>query len=242
MPPRKPTAYAQLDRLSQQAAAERVRHRDLAAEFEAAKHAVEQASRAITDGYAAEDERAVGQAREAEQQAVAKVKDQQHRLTGAEVRVARTQRELDEFRRDRARDLLKEREQPARTVAAELTASVRQTLTLAKAYEAERQTVDQLVAAVPGATPRNDGPAPEHPWEHALRGLQRAYQHTPELDPPLPRWTGLQHRQQQDDVNRRASLLRKRQLTASEQAELERLDRGRVITPPVSITNVSELA
>jgi hypothetical protein len=110
---------------------------------------------------------------------------------------------------------------------------------LSKAYVAERQRVDQLVAAVPGASPRTDGPAPEYPWEGALRQLARVYQETPELDPPLPRWHGLQQRQHQDDVNRRASLLRKRRLTASEQAELERLDRGRVITPPVSITNVS---
>jgi hypothetical protein len=242
MSPRRQTAHAGLDRLSQQAATERVRHRDLAAEFEATKHAVEEASRAITDAYAAEDERAVGQGREAEQQAVAKLKDLEHRLTGAEVRVARTQRELDEFRRDRARDLLKEREQPARRVAADLTASVRQTLTLAKAYVAERRIVDQLVAAVPGATPRTDGPVPEHPWEHALRQLQRAHQGTPELDPPLPRWTGVQQRQQQDDVNRRVSLLRRKKLTPGEQAELERLEQGRVITPPVSITTVTEVA
>ena len=236
------TAHALLDRLSQAAATERVRHRDLAAEFEATKHAVEKASRAITDAYAADDARAAAQAREAEQQAVAKVKDLQHRLTAAELRVARTQRELDEFRRDRARDLLREREQPARTVAAELTASVRQTLTLAKAYVAERRTVDQLVAAVPAATPRTDGPASEHPWEAALKTLERACQQTPELDPPLPSWAGLEHRQQHHRTHRLLQLQRRKKLTPDEQAELDQLNQGRVITPPMSIVNPSEVA
>jgi hypothetical protein len=36
-----------------------------------------------------------------------------------------------------------------------------------------RMDIDSLVAAVPGATSRTDGPAPSHPWEDHLRALER---------------------------------------------------------------------
>ena len=124
-----------------------------------------------------------------------------------------------------ARNLLAEREGPGRTVAAELTASVQLTLSLAKAYDAERQAVDRLVAAVAGATPRADGPAPEHPWEAALKVLERCYQQTPALDPPLPRWRGLEHRAAEDNSARRLQLQRRTRLTAEERNELERINR-----------------
>lgn len=187
--PRK-TAHATLDELRQTAAHQRMKARDLDDTLEVAKQEVEDDSRAVTDAYAAEDAKLAQQRRKQLEATEAKVIDLGHQVTAAAQRVEMAQRAADTFTQEHARDLLAEREQPARTVAAELTASVRQTLTLAKAYVAERRTVDQLVAAVPGATPRTDGPAPEHSWEHALRQLQRAHQETPDLDPPLPRWTG----------------------------------------------------
>lgn len=54
----KQTAHAELDGLRQQAAGERVKARDIAAQLKAAKAKVEQASASITAGYAAEDARA----------------------------------------------------------------------------------------------------------------------------------------------------------------------------------------
>ena len=66
-----------------------------------------------------------------------------------------------------------------------------------------------------GATPRHDGPDPEHAWEPALKALERAVHDAPELEPPLPGWQGLDQRQQQDRVHRRAGLMRKRRLTAA---------------------------
>jgi hypothetical protein len=106
-----------------------------------------------------------------------------------------------------------------------LSASVRETLRLAKAYAAERQAVDRLVAEVAGATPRADGPAPEHPWEAALKTLERCYQQDPELEAPLPRWSGLQQRAQQDHIGRREKLRRKKKLTSAEEQELTTINR-----------------
>jgi hypothetical protein len=225
MPQRKPSAHSQLDALRQQAADARVLHRELQAEMGAAKLKVEQAGTAIADAYAGEDQRAVTTSRKAEETAVAKVEDLQHRLTGAEIRVERAQAEADTFARERARDLLAEREQPARTVAAELTATVHETLRLAKAYVAERQTQDVLVAAVPGATPRSDGPPPEHEWEAALGALERTVRETPEIPAPLPRWAGVEHRRQQDNLSRFEKLRRRKRLTQPEQDELDRINR-----------------
>jgi hypothetical protein len=224
MPPKK-SAHNVLDQLRQQAAAERVRHRELEAEMQAAKLKVEQVGAAIADGYAADDKRAVSSSRKAEEAAVAEVKDLQHRVSGAEIRVERAQREADTFTREHARDLLEERKQPARSIAAELTASVHETLRLAKAYVAERQTQDVLVAAVPGATPRSDGPPPEHEWEAALGALERTVRETPEIPAPLPRWAGVEHRRQQDNLSRFEKLRRRKRLTRPEQDELDRINR-----------------
>ena len=224
--PRK-TAHAELDELRQLAAVERIKRRELEAQL-AAEFDVEQHSAAITDGYAAEDQRAVAPARKGEEAAIAKAGELRHQVDGARLRVERAQADVDSFERDHARDLLAERERSARTVTLELAANVAETLRLAKVYVSERQAVDRLVAVVPGATPRNDGPAPQHPWEPALKALATAVQQTPELAPPLPTWQGIEQRQEPDQVHRRVGLKRKRQLTSAEQAELETLnaDRG----------------
>jgi hypothetical protein len=120
----KQSAHAQLDELRQRAAAERVQHRELEAQADAATLEVEQASSAIADGYAAEDQRAVTAARKAEEAAVAKVKETQHRLAGAESRVGRAQADADTFQAEHARELLDEREPEARDLAQQLTAPV----------------------------------------------------------------------------------------------------------------------
>jgi hypothetical protein len=148
------------------------------------------------------------------------------RVAAAGLRVQGAQQQLDEFAHAHARDLLAEREPHARAVAAELSGSVRETLRLAKAYLAERQAQDQLVAAVPGATPRADGPEGTPPWEPALGQLAHAYQQTPELEPPLPRWQGLEHRTAEDSSARRLQLQRRKRLTAAEQDELDTINRA----------------
>jgi chromosome segregation ATPase len=232
--PRK-TAHAQLDQLRQQAAAERVKAHNLEAQLEAAKVEIEDASRAVTDAYAAEDARLAQQRRKQLEAAEAKVIDLGHQVTAAAQRVERARRQLDEFQRHHARDLLDEREQPARTVAAELTASVHETIRLANAYIAERTTQDRLVACVPGATPRVDGPPALHPWERQLKDLERAAAEVSECPPPLPSWWGLNQRRAEDATARRLQLQRRKKLTQSEQDELDRLNRDRVIPPAVAV-------
>jgi len=174
MPKQRKTAHAELDELRQQATAERVKARNLEAQLEAAKVEVEDASRTVTDAYAAEDAKLAQQRRMQLEAAEAKVIDLGHQVTAAAQRVERARRQLDEFQRDHAGDLLAEREQPARVVAAELTADVHKALRSASAYIAERERQDRLVASVPGATPRVDGPAASHAWERPLRNLEQA--------------------------------------------------------------------
>ena len=70
------------------------------------------------------------------------------------------QSEADTFARERARDLFAEREQPARTVALELSRAVGEVLKLRRAYVMERQTIDLLITEVDGATPRGRRPCP----------------------------------------------------------------------------------
>jgi hypothetical protein len=82
--PRKPTAHAGLDQLRQQAAAERVHHRNHQTEIQATELEVEEASLAIADGYAAEDERAVTARREGKAAALSKLEDLHHSGFSAE--------------------------------------------------------------------------------------------------------------------------------------------------------------
>jgi hypothetical protein len=190
------TAHAELDELRQDMANERMKARDAESAFEAAKAKVDEADRVVTAAYALEDDKLAVQRRKELQAAEADAVELQRRVDAAGLRVQHAQQQVDTFARERARDLLAEREQPARTVALELSRAVGEVLRLHRAYLAERQTMDRLVAAVPGASPRADGPEGTHPWEPALGQLARACQQTHKLDPPLPRWAGLEQRQE----------------------------------------------
>jgi hypothetical protein len=196
------SAHAALDELRQHAAGERVKTRELEAELEATKAEVETASGAIAEAYAAENQRAVTAARKTEEASVAKVRDLQHRLDGARIRVERAQAEADTFQSEHARELLDEREPEARDLAEQLTRAGLEAVRLHRAYRDMRTEIDTLVAAVPGATSRADGPDPSHPWEDQLRALERTIQEHPEVPPPLPQWAGLNQRQLQDKANR----------------------------------------
>jgi hypothetical protein len=226
------SAHAELDELRQQAAGERMKGRDLEAALDAAKFKVDEADGAVADAYALEDAKLAAHRRKELEAAEAAVIDLGHRVAASGLRVQRAQQQLDEYQGAHARDLLAEREQPARTVALELSRAVAEALRLHRAYLTERQTMDQLVAAVPGATPRADGPEGSHPWEPALGQLARAYQQTPELEPPLPRWQGLEHRTAQDNSARRLQLQRRKKLTSAEEAELDTINRALGVSAP----------
>jgi hypothetical protein len=149
------------------------------------------------------------------------------RATAAGLRVERAQAEADTFQADHARELLEEREAEARNLAANLTAAGLEAVRLNRAYLALRTEIDGLVAAVPGATSRADGPEPTHPWEPQLRSLERAIHETPEIPPPLPRWAGLDDRREQDNANRIERQRRRGELSTDDQAKLAA---GRVVT------------
>jgi hypothetical protein len=217
------TAQAELDELRQDVANKRMKARDVESAFEAAKARVGEADRAVTAAYALEDDKLAVQRRKELQAAEADAVEVQRRVDAAGLRVQHAQQQVDTFARERARDLLAEREQPARTIALELSRAVGEVLKPHRDYVTERQTVDWLVAAVPGATPRADGPVPEDPWESALKDLERAYRQATKLEPPTPRWSGLQLREQQDNLSRFERLPRRKRLTEDEQAEIDRL-------------------
>ena len=224
---RKPSAHAQLDQLRQAAAAERVSQRELAVQLDAAKAAVDDAGAAVTEAYVADDPKLAARLRQELQAATDEVFDLQHRYDAAGLRVQRAQAEADTFQVDHARELLDEREPGARALAENLTRTVLEAVKLHKDYRAERTEIDALVAAVPGATSRADGPEPTHPWEKALQDVARVVQDHTEVPPPLPTWKGLNHRQQQDYANRVEQKRRRGELSADDQAALAI---GRVVT------------
>jgi hypothetical protein len=179
-----------------------VKQRELEAQLDAAKVKVTHASAAITDAYAADDDKLAAKHRKDLEAAEAEVLDLQHRVSAAGLRIERVQAEADTFHAEHARELLDEREPGARALAENLTRAVLEVVQLHRAYRTERTEIDALVAAVPGATSRADGPDPSHPWEDQLRALERAIQDHPEVPPPLPQWAGLTHRHAQDHAHR----------------------------------------
>ena len=225
--PRKQSAHATHDRLRQATAAERVNERELVLRLEAAKAAVDDAGAAVTEAYAADDAKLAARRRQEVDAAAAEILDLQHRLDAAVLRVQRAQAEADTFQAEHSRELLDEREPEARQVAEQLTHAALEVVRLHRAYRDIRTDIDSLVAAVPGATSRADGPAPTHPWEEHLRAIERTIQQHPEVPPPLPEWAGLKHRQEQDYANRVEQKRRSGELSADDQAALAF---GRVVT------------
>jgi hypothetical protein len=203
MTPRKRTAHQQLDEYRQAVAAEGMKLREEQAGLEAAKAEVEDRSRSLTDAYALEDAKLARERREELERAEAEAFDAQHRVGGAELRAQRAREELAAFTAENARALIEEREETANAVAARLTRAVAEVVKARRAYEAERQDVDQLVSQASGATTRYDGTPTGYAWERELKALERAYREQSEAEPPRPRWAGVAQRRNLNAVHRR---------------------------------------
>jgi uncharacterized protein YhaN len=180
--PRKRTAHQHLDDHRQRVADEGIKFRELQETQARAKAELERIGDTIAAAYASEDEDTIRKAREAKEQAMARVEDLEHRVAGAELRAQRARQELDAFMAENAGALLEEREDAAREVAAELTAAVAATIRAHRTYVAERQHVDQLVAQAPGASPRYDGVSTGYPMEAELKALERSFREHPEAE------------------------------------------------------------
>jgi hypothetical protein len=187
-----------------------------------------------------DDTKLVQQRRQELQAAEAEVKDLAHRSKAARLRVERSQRAVDNFASERAQDLLEERVPAARDVALQLTRAGHELVRAHHAFTATRLEIDALVAATPNAVVRSDGPPAAHAWEPQLRDLERTIRETPELEPPLPRWAGLADRERRDHTHRLLQLRRRQKLTDAEQAEVDRLNKDRVVTPNVAVLSSEE--
>jgi DNA repair exonuclease SbcCD ATPase subunit len=197
------SAHAQLDEHRQRVASESMRLRELQEQQARARAELERIGDGIASAYASEDADAIAKARQAKEDAMARVEDLEHHVAGVKLRAQQAKRELDEFMAANSRDLLDEREETAREVATELTEAVARAVKAARAYEAERQHLDQLVARIPGAQPRLDGVPTAFHWQDVLRELDRAYREHPEAEPPRPRWFGMTYRRHEDETHRR---------------------------------------
>jgi len=199
----KRSAHADLDQVRQEYVQEHARVRKFQVELEAAKAEVEGARRAITDGYAAEDEQAVGEARKREQSAVAKLEDLRHRLDGAVIRSERAEQRVDAFQTERAGDLLSEAEDAARETTLNLRRAAQETVRFWRQYKQGREAIQQLVNRVEPGAGQVNGPPSNCAWEPELHELERALRGGSELEPPLPRWYGQTWRRQEDEAAER---------------------------------------
>jgi hypothetical protein len=204
------SAHQQLDEHRQRAAFEGTKFRELQAQQAQVEAELVRIGDAIARAYASEDEREIASARKAKEEARARVEDLEHRTAGASLRAQRAREKLATFTRDHGRDLLDEREQTAREIAAGLTKAVAEVVQAHRAYVAERQHVDQLVSAVPEASTRADGVPSSYSWERELRELERVFRESPEAEPPRPRWSGVAYRRNMDSVHRELQARRRK--------------------------------
>jgi hypothetical protein len=207
-------AHDELDQLRQEAASERVKVRDADLALAAAKVEVEDAGRAITDGYAEEDPEAVRAARERERDAVEKLEDAQHRLDGAVRRLERVETELRTFESERAPELLAEVESAARETTADLQRAAQETVRIWLQYKENRNAIQQLVNRIEPGAGQVNGPPSACAWERELAELERGLRRGDDLEPPLPRWAGRAWRRQEDEVARRLRSERREEATA----------------------------
>jgi hypothetical protein len=210
------SAHAQLDEQRQRVASESMKLRELQEQQARAKAELERIGDTIAAAYASEDQDAIRQARQAKEDAMGRVEDLENRVAGAELRVQQAKRGLDEFMRDRSRDLLDEREGTAREAADRLTRAVAEAVKARHAYDNERQHIDQLVGQVPGASVRADGVSTGYAWETPLRDLERAYRESPEAEAPYPRWSGMVYRQNMNAAHQRLQSQRRKSNNVAE--------------------------
>jgi hypothetical protein len=199
----KTTAGEELAALHERYAAEHGRSRELEVALERARLEVEGASRAITDGYASEDEQAVREAREREQSAVETVAELEGKLAGAVVRTERAGQRVDEFQTERARDLLAEAEHAARETTIELRRTAHETVRAWRHYKADRARIQEIVNRLEPGLGQVNGPASTCSWERELQELERGLKRGDELEPPLPRWQGRAWRRQENATAKR---------------------------------------
>jgi hypothetical protein len=159
----KTTAGEELAALRERYAAELGRSRELEVALERARLEVDGASRAITDGYASEDEQAVREAREREQSAVETVAELEGQLAGAVVRTERAGQRVDEFQTERARDLLVEAEHAARETTIELRRTAHETVRAWHQYKADRARIQEIVNRLEPGLGQVNGPASTAP-------------------------------------------------------------------------------
>jgi Fic family protein len=182
---------------------EHARVHELEVELEQATLAVEEAGLTITDGYAAEDEQAVREARKRERAAVEKLEDLEHRLAGAAIRAERAGERVDVFQTERAGDLLSEAEDAARDTTADLRRAVQETVRIRRQYKQDRTAIQQLVNRIEPGAGQVNGPPSSCAWERELADLERGLKRGDDLEPPLPRWHGKVWRRQEDEAARR---------------------------------------
>jgi hypothetical protein len=199
----KTTAGEELAGLRERYAAEHGRVRELEVALERARLEVEEASRAITDGYAAEDEPAVREARKREHEAVETVAELEGQLAGALVRTERAGQRVDEFQTERARDLLVEAEHAARETTIDLQRTAHETVRAWRQYKADRARIQEIVSRLEPGSGQVNGPPSTCFWERELADLERALRRGDELEPPLPRWSGRAWRRSEDAAVRR---------------------------------------
>jgi hypothetical protein len=162
--PRKRSAHQQLDEHRQRVADEGTRLRELQERQAQAEAELERIGGAIASAYASEDEREIAKARKGKEEPTARVEDLAHRTAGASLRAERAREELATFMRDHARDLLDEREETAREVAAELTRAVAATVRAHRAYVPNASTSTSSCPRFPRPAPATTAPA------RAIRG------------------------------------------------------------------------
>lgn len=196
------SAHAELDELRQHAAAERVKARDPDTQLDAAKLNVERATAAVTEAYAAEApswwRSGARISRRPRPRCSTFSTASMPPGSASSGRNARPMRSLPKH----ARDPVDELEAEAREAAANLTRAGTEVVRAHRAYRTIRSEIDGLVAAVPGATSRADGPDPTYRGSASCASSSGSCGRHPRFRPRCRAGLASDHRREQDNANR----------------------------------------
>jgi hypothetical protein len=222
MPRKRKSAHEELQERIDAAAAEQTKLREAELALNEAKANVDRIGAEIELAYADEDEPLAARHRQRLGQAEDEVQDRQRRYKARRRRADESSAAVDNYRRERAKDLIAERDGNGNHLATELQATLERVAELDRRWSAHAQETNQLVALVDAARPPNDGCPTEHAFSGVLTALRRELAGGASVPAPTPRWDGLAVQRQQDAVHRLLRLKRERKRDDEQLEQLRR--------------------
>ncbi len=184
---KRPSAVGELERLEAQLAECREARQQVHAEAERLHAERDRLKAERIDAFACGDEVEGDRLGETIAAVIVKAETAAAKLAGADERARRAEAAVLELHERRGTELLEAEVERGQQTAEALAEAVRRTLALDRELIDARRRQDEVLAKIPGRSPRMDGAPPTHPWESQLADLRAVVRQHPEAPAITPR-------------------------------------------------------